>query len=174
MSHGSHGHGWSRFVLTVRHYNLPQPLLLQRSTHRYENNGLGKIVVSCCRPSPYIIFRDSQGFILVYSVSSRATFERLEEFRQVLMKAKRDQPVFMLVGNKCDAQYEREISSDEGRKLASRFGCQFLEVSAKTAYNVDQAFSTVVRLLRQTRRFGSGLASSGLTSSGKDKRCLVM
>ncbi|KIP06952.1 hypothetical protein PHLGIDRAFT_106413 [Phlebiopsis gigantea 11061_1 CR5-6] len=95
--------------------------------------------------------REGQGFILVYSIASRATFERLEVFRQAMLKVKRTKPVFMLVGNKCDKQYEREVSREEGVNMARNFGCTFLETSAKTAQNVEVLFTTLVRLLRQTK-----------------------
>jgi len=95
--------------------------------------------------------REGQGFILVYSIASRATFERLEVFRQAMLKVKRQKPVFMLVGNKCDKQYEREVSREEGVAMARDFGCRFLETSAKTAENVEKLFKDLVRLLRSSK-----------------------
>lgn len=96
-------------------------------------------------------YREGQGFILVYSIASRATFERLEVFRQAMLKVKRQRPVFMLVGNKCDKQYEREVSREEGAAMARDFGCRFLETSAKTAQNVEKLFTDLVRLLRSSK-----------------------
>jgi len=122
--------------------------------------------------------REGQGFILVYSIASRATFERLEVFRSAMLKVKRQKPVFMLVGNKCDKQYEREVSRDEGAQLARTFGCDFLETSAKTATNVERLFTTLVRLLRQTRQ--NDQAPGGTTrmtdkdSKGKKIKCIIM
>jgi len=96
--------------------------------------------------------REGQGFILVYSIASRATFERLDVFRQAMLKVKRQKPVFMLVGNKSDKQLEREVSREEGAALARQFGCEFLETSAKTAQNVEKLFTTLVRLLRNSKQ----------------------
>ncbi|KAI0639160.1 ras protein [Trametes polyzona] len=101
--------------------------------------------------------REGQGFILVYSIASRATFERLDVFRQAMLKVKRQKPVFMLVGNKCDKQYEREVSREEGAALARQFGCEFLETSAKTAHNVERLFTSLVRLLRSTKQQEQGV-----------------
>ena len=64
---------------------------------------------------------------MVYYIASRATFERLEVFRQAMLKVKRQKPVFMLVGNKCDKTFEREVSREEGMQMARNFGCEFLE-----------------------------------------------
>lgn len=95
--------------------------------------------------------REGQGFILVYSIASRATFERLEVFRQAMLKVKRHRPVFILVGNKCDKQYEREVSREEGLAMARDFGCRFLETSAKTPQNVEKLFTDLVRMLRSSK-----------------------
>jgi len=93
--------------------------------------------------------REGQGFLLVYSIASRSTFERIEVFQQSMMRVKRMKPVFMLVGNKSDKGYEREVSKEEGMALAKSFGCPFLETSAKNAENVEILFVDLVRNLRK-------------------------
>lgn len=123
--------------------------------------------------------REGQGFILVYSIASRATFDRLEVFRQAMMKVKKSKPVFMLVGNKCDKQYEREVSREEGAQMARTFGCEFLETSAKTAYNVERLFTTLVRLLRQTKQTEQVTPGPSRTievpkEKTKGKKCIIM
>ena len=59
----------------------------------------------------------------------------------------------MLVGNKCDLTHERQVSKADGAALArpSRYGCDFIETSAKSSLNVDRLFINIVRSLRQTR-----------------------
>ncbi|CDO70285.1 hypothetical protein BN946_scf184942.g85 [Trametes cinnabarina] len=120
--------------------------------------------------------REGQGFILVYSIASRATFERLEVFRQAMLKVKRQKPVFMLVGNKRDKQYEREVSTAEGAAKAREFNCQFLETSAKTSENVEHLFKTLVRLLRATKQQEQGVQGP-IRSPEKEKKgrkCIIM
>ena len=68
-----------------------------------------------------------------------------------MLKVKRQKPVFMLVGNKCDKTTEREVSREEGIQMARNFGCDFLETSARTPTNVERLFTTLVRLLRQSK-----------------------
>lgn len=100
---------------------------------------------------PTFQLREGQGFILVYSIASKATFDRLDGFRQAMLRVKKDRPVFMLVGNKCDKQYEREVSREEGAAMANAFQCEFLETSAKTSQNVEKLFTQLVRQLRSTK-----------------------
>ena len=91
-----------------------------------------------------------------------------------MRRVKRGDPIFMLVGNKCDKTYEREVSKDEGAALARQFGCEFIETSAKTAQNVERLFTNLVRALRQTRNIEPGIPSPVKPHEGKKKRCIVM
>lgn len=100
--------------------------------------------------------REGQGFLLVYSIASRVTFERLEVFRQSILRVKRPRPVFILVGNKCDRSQDREVTREEGIEMARYFGCDFLETSAKTAVNVERLFASLVRKLRESRQENGG------------------
>jgi len=95
--------------------------------------------------------RECQGFILVYSITSRYSFEYLEDIYQSMRRVKRGELIFMLVGTKCDKMaHEREVLKREGAALARQYGCGFIETSAKTTQNVDRLFINLVRSLRQT------------------------
>ena len=55
----------------------------------------------------------------------------------------------MLVGNKCDLEEKREVSSSEGQEFAKQSGSQFKETSAKTRVNVEESFYDLVRMIRE-------------------------
>ena len=78
----------------------------------------------------------------------------------------------MLVGNKCDKTYEREVSKEEGAALARQFGCEFIETSAKTAQNVERLFMNLVRSLRQTRNIEPGPLPQ--KKEKKPSKCVIM
>lgn len=81
----------------------------------------------------------------------------------------------MLVGNKCDKTYEREVSKEEGAALARQFGCEFIETSAKTAQNVERLFMNLVRALRQTRSIEPGAPGPTIPGKVKEKKkCIIM
>ena len=135
--------------------------------------------------------RDGEGFILVYSITSRASFTRIRKFHSQIQRVKDSSsassptggsylssplsstmpfasqgaaPV-MLVGNKSDRVTDREVSTQEGSALAKEMGCQFVEASAKNCINVEKAFYDVVRSLRNQRQ-DSQMVRSG-TNQGK-------
>lgn len=51
----------------------------------------------------------------------------------------------MLVGNKCDLEEERDVSTEEGKKFAEEQGYPFIEVSALSKENIDAMFEMMVR-----------------------------
>ncbi|KIJ14292.1 hypothetical protein PAXINDRAFT_163463 [Paxillus involutus ATCC 200175] len=81
--------------------------------------------------------RTGEGFLLVYSITSRNSFEEISTFHQQILRVK-DQDSFpvIVVANKCDLEYERQVGMNEGRDLAKHFGCKFIETSAKQRINV--------------------------------------
>lgn len=46
----------------------------------------------------------------------------------------------ILIGNKCDWEEKRAVSTEQGQALADELGIPFLEVSAKSNINVEKAF----------------------------------
>jgi GTPase KRas protein len=91
-----------------------------------------------------------------------------------MKRVQRGDPIFMLVGNKCDKTYEREVSREEGAALARQFGCEFIETSAKTAHNVERLFMNLVRALRQTKTVEPGPPPTQARPKKEKKRCTVM
>jgi len=95
--------------------------------------------------------REGSAFILVYSVLSRQTFEEIPNFRDRILLVKEDETIPMvLVGNKIDLETERQVTSEEGRELASEYGgVPFVECSALKALNCDEVFHEAVRQIRK-------------------------
>jgi GTPase KRas protein len=112
--------------------------------------------------------RNGEGFIIVYSITSRASFSRIPMVHNEIQRVKgstASSPLYtssppssckplssvpvVLVGNKSDKTTEREVSTHEGRALAQKLGCKFLEASAKNCMGVEDPFYDVVRQLQR-------------------------
>uniref|UniRef100_A0A6B2LL87 Uncharacterized protein n=1 Tax=Arcella intermedia TaxID=1963864 RepID=A0A6B2LL87_9EUKA len=92
--------------------------------------------------------RISHGFLLIYSVTSRQSFEQVSAFRdQILRVRDKDHFPMILCGNKCDLK-EREVSKEEGDSLAKSWGIPFYETSALANIEVVESFHGLVRELR--------------------------
>lgn len=85
---------------------------------------------------------------MVYSITSKATFEWIRAFQRAMRDIQCETPPFVLVGNQVDKVSEREVSYEEGAQVAQMLGCQFFEVSAKTSHHVHRVFAVLVRQLR--------------------------
>eukprot|EP00842_Homolaphlyctis_polyrhiza_P001601 jgi/Hompol1/2441/HPOL_006002-RA len=93
--------------------------------------------------------RTGEGFLCVYSVTSRASFEEIEPFFRQILRVKDAEVVpIIIVANKADLIRERVITSAEGQALAARLRCHYIETSAKERFNVDEAFYALVREIR--------------------------
>jgi GTPase KRas len=133
----------------------------------YETNSLQ--IYSAMREQ---YMRTGEGFLLVYSITSRNSFEEINTFYQQILRVKdHDKVPVIIVANKCDLEYERQVGangmfkvsqlsqvndkfSPEGRDLARHFGCKFIETSAKLRHNVDESFADLVREIRRYNRVG--------------------
>jgi GTPase KRas protein len=108
--------------------------------------------------------RTGEGFLCIYSITSRSSFNELNVFRDQILRVKEssghsvgggghdDGSVPMvLVGNKCDLESKREVTTAEGDDLAKAFGCEHVEVSAKNGSNVEHSFFTLVREIQRRK-----------------------
>lgn len=62
----------------------------------------------------------------------------------------------ILIGNKCDWEEKRVVSTERGQALADELGIPFMEVSAKSNINIEKAFYTLAsdikkRIMDNTR-----------------------
>ncbi|KAF9774122.1 Ras GTPase ras2 [Fusarium sp. DS 682] len=100
---------------------------------------------------------EGEGFMLVYSITSRQSFEEITAYRQQILRQKgKDYFPMVLVGNDCSQEPEREVTREEGEALAKSFECKFFEADAKSRINVDEAFFDLVRVIRQYHREMAG------------------
>lgn len=79
--------------------------------------------------------------ILVYDITRRKTFNEVKEWILETDKHSDKLVTMVLVGNKSDLEYIREVSKKEGNELAKKKGMMFYETSAKNGKNVYNMFN---------------------------------
>ena len=95
----------------------------------------------------HLWIQDHEGFILVYSITSIQSFQRIPELHRWIQETKPGdggKASVVIVGDNINCK----VSYEDGSRLARKLRCGFVETSAKSSHNVDKAFSEVVRSLR--------------------------
>eukprot|EP01101_Sappina_pedata_P007964 TRINITY_DN4316_c0_g1_i1.p2 TRINITY_DN4316_c0_g1~~TRINITY_DN4316_c0_g1_i1.p2 ORF type:complete len:225 (-),score=80.69 TRINITY_DN4316_c0_g1_i1:98-679(-) len=109
------------------------------------------------------------GYMIVYSIIERHTFEVAQKFHEnILNIAGFDIYPTVLVGSKFDLSQNRQISEDEGKALANKWSCSFLEASSKTKTNVDEAFFELIRVVNKWK------IDHPKTKEPQKRNCLLM
>mmetsp|Transcript_15460 Transcript_15460/g.41767 ORF Transcript_15460/g.41767 Transcript_15460/m.41767 type:complete len:214 (-) Transcript_15460:391-1032(-) len=90
-------------------------------------------------------YRGAAGALLVYDITRRDTFNHLTSWLDDARQHANSNMTIMLIGNKCDLEQRRAVTFEEGQQFANEHGLVFLETSAKTAANVEEAFINTAR-----------------------------
>jgi small GTP-binding protein len=122
--------------------------------------------------------RQGKGFIIVYAIDDRASFEEVEVFHRDLIRTKGTNNVPVVVcGNKCDLEEKRVVSKTEGEELAQKLNATFFETSALANINIENAFKALVKEVRKSGAPAAASSDSGKGGDAKPKKkkgCLLL
>jgi Ras-related protein Rab-1A len=90
-------------------------------------------------------FKGAHGVILAYDITSLASFQKMEEYYSEIKKICGENIVTLLCGTKCDKEGNREVSISKAEHFANEKRIAFMETSAKSATNVQEAFMTIAK-----------------------------
>eukprot|EP00298_Acanthocystis_sp_HF-20_P004084 c14424_g1_i2.p1 GENE.c14424_g1_i2~~c14424_g1_i2.p1 ORF type:complete len:214 (+),score=83.52 c14424_g1_i2:648-1289(+) len=100
-------------------------------------------------------YRGAAGALLVYDITRRTTFNHVSSWLEDARQNTGPNTVILLIGNKLDlAENEREVTYEEAKKFADENGLLFLETSAKTGENVEEAFLKTSRVIHDNIQQG--------------------
>jgi small GTP-binding protein len=92
-------------------------------------------------------YRGSRGGLLLYDVTRRRTFINAEAWKDEAFKNLKNEIPLVLVANKVDLADSRAISTEEGKKFAKKNGFLYVESSALTGENVEQAYIALCKIM---------------------------
>ena len=100
-------------------------------------------------------YRGAHGIIVVYDVTDRVSFNNVKQWLGEIERYACSSVNKLLVGNKADLVEKKVVSPEEARSFAqtikgnnSEEGIPFLETSAKANQNVEQAFTTMTKEIK--------------------------
>lgn len=94
-----------------------------------------------------LYIKNGQGFIIVYSLTSKQSFQDIKLIRDQIIRVKGHNKVpIVLAANKCDlVEPFREVSTEEGFELANEWSVPYVETSAKNSTIVNSLFTEIVK-----------------------------
>ena len=94
------------------------------------------------------VIKSVDGLILVYSITSKSSFNNLEYWLNQLKDiCDLSKKAMIIIGNKSDLQTSREVTYEEGEQFAKSRGCNFYETSAATGENIQEVFNDIFEQL---------------------------
>lgn len=93
-------------------------------------------------------YRGSQACVIVYDVTSLASYKSVTGWIRELQSHAPSEVVLALAANKSDLTTKSTVSVKEAKTLADNIGAIFVETSAKNSLNVHQLFVNIVPKLR--------------------------
>ncbi|KAG7381065.1 hypothetical protein PHYPSEUDO_006499 [Phytophthora pseudosyringae] len=98
------------------------------------------------------------GYVLVYSIGLRTSFEKLKLINEKLVNMLGSKPPRVLVGS-------IEVTVEEGQALASNWECPFVECSAKDNENINEVFTYLIKEIER---------DSGLLEESDESQCTIL
>lgn len=119
--------------------------------------------------------KDGKGFLLVFAMNDRSTFEEIKQLRDQIVKVKDTKRVpLVLCGNKCDIpENQIDVDDENVNSYATPLKIPYLKTSAKENINVTEAFHTLVRECRKLSSKEPSKASAAKKSEKKGK-CIIL
>ncbi|GFG37520.1 hypothetical protein Cfor_09581 [Coptotermes formosanus] len=113
-------------------------------------------------------YRGAMGILLMYDITSLDSFNHLSYWLRNIQENASPDVVKVLAGNKCDATSQRAVDAERGEKLADNFDMPFFEVSCKEDVNIEEAFLTLARRIREQRHRRASLFDSSEKRDGSE------
>ncbi|XP_062500961.1 uncharacterized protein LOC134178168 [Corticium candelabrum] len=116
-------------------------------------------------------YRGAMGVLLVYDITCQKSFSNITQWMKNIAEqcAGGDEPALLMVGNKSDLEDNRVVQFEQGQELATRYGVKFLETSAQSGKNVEEAFLYLAEEMLKKE-----VSSKPEASSGNQKDRLVL
>jgi len=94
-------------------------------------------------------YRGAHGIIVVYDVTDKVSFNNVKQWLGEIDRYACQSVNKLLVGNKADLVEKKVVDFNEAKEFADSLSISFLETSAKSAQNVEEAFITMTKQIKE-------------------------
>jgi len=113
-----------------------------------------------------LYYQNAVGALIVYDVSIFETFNKVKQWVKTLQEAVGKDIIFVIAGNKFDLSNREELDKriSEINAYCSKENCKHFYTSAKTRFQVDEAFDSLIKsVLNKVKPSGGGPKRKGKT-----------
>ena len=101
-------------------------------------------------------FHTSDGFLIVYDISNKESFEKLDFWYEQIKLNAPENTKCIVVGNKCDLEEKRKVNKEEGETFSRENNINFYETSAKDGINVNNVFQLLANeIIKDIKKNGT-------------------
>ncbi|KAM4625175.1 ras-related protein Rab-15-like [Polymixia lowei] len=97
-------------------------------------------------------YRRAQGIALVYDITDEPSFQHIVKWARDADECAPGGVQRILVGNKADEGLRRQVTKEQGSKLAKTYGLDFFETSACSNSNVNESFIRLTELVLEANK----------------------
>ena len=118
-------------------------------------------------------YRGSHGIIIVYDITDQDSFNGVKMRLQEIDRYATSTVLKLLVGNKCDLTDKRVVEFDVAKEFAEANAMPFLETSALDSTNVEEAFLTMARQIKESmakQKLTDDAAANGANGANKNDK----
>ena len=95
--------------------------------------------------------KNADGILLLYDITNQDSFEAISGWIKSIRESKGGNIPIVLLGNKCDLENNREITKEEGKKLANEYNIGFFEISNKKGINIEESCLELINKIIENR-----------------------
>ena len=107
-------------------------------------------------------YKECDGALLIFDLTNKKSYDKINYWLNDLKNSVNiDNLGIILIGNKVDEIETREITKDEGEKLASKLGVLYYEVSALTKDHIDKSFKWLVTDILRKKKISKNIKNDG-------------
>lgn len=119
-------------------------------------------------------YRGAHGIMLVFDLTDFSSLQRVHEWIRSIDNVIGDKNYkLLLVGNKCEDTRNIYITDNDIQKVVTQFNIEYMQVSAKTTFNVDKSFKILTRdalLVAEANDAGEKIETIKLSNANNRER----
>ena len=133
---------------------------------------LGQLVSPQLMTCLFLLFLLLVCHLFLFSPCAEKSFDNIKTWIRNIEQHASEDVEKMILGNKCDMEDKRVVSTEQGQQLAQQFGVAFMETSAKSNINVEEAFMHIARAIK--KKMDNKVVAPGPSPGGKSGGATVV